>query len=838
MGRQAYRNRLALGRSPYEPPDPPVGPAADASGRVHRRVSAVHADGYVQHYDERGHPINPDSKSFGRELRRAKNDILSTMGIVVSEDRSTGAPNEQQKIDMIAAENDYGLIMATFDQVAVFLSSWWTSSLTGRIQAFKSYTNVPLLGIISRERSSLGVMGFYFSGIPAWAVSTCLSICRHQPLDRIVASLQNKHLNDDPWSRLVRASLNIFHSAARGTLLVLALQTYVYSLLQSLHLVQPYSLPGIQFLFPIGNLASMHFPSLPTELSFKTIINFALGLSKTPSLLVYLYVYLRPIIEIRIYRLIRRRLPKPILADELSIKVAFENDLIDWMVPTLGRRSEEENRRSSLSLTEDVMYELSSLRDWILSLVRLRPRREPKAKASSPVRDRRIDPLRLNMAELQTELSSSHYRSHSPQEETLRPTASPEELALQDHAEPAQSGSSGLNVYTHGHGQDANYNENRVLSSEDDPISLSPAELSTGFSLEAATLGRPTTIPSAADSSNPSADTHRAFEQPQSRLNSRSDTLLSRQSSPATSPPTSPRVRASLIHQNSDVVTMQLEVLGNRNAHNQSPQNPRTANEIDRSDYNGAPADRRSIQDFLDNLLANQGQSLATLAGSEAVDSDGLSNMTAALSPETGDGASTIPLHDQDHGQHTLDEQPTHDTPATQPVSTLANILADSVEGPSQDDNLEPTSDADALHAGASDGELPPPLVDALASEEMTADASSVPHRVTILSCHPVDSLASHLASIVTTALFIPLESYYLRSLASSYLSSVGSPRRSDVRSLGAWGGGGSSSDIMAYMGKMALMVGLQAAVNASVWGVISGAAIRIGKRFCGWGKL
>ncbi|KAH1423860.1 hypothetical protein KXV31_000097 [Aspergillus fumigatus] len=554
MGRQAYRNRLALGRSPYEPPEPPVGAAADASGRVHRRTSAIHADGYVQHYDERGHPINPDSKNFGRELRRAKNDILSTMGIVVSDDRNASAPNEQQTIDTIAAENDYGLIMATFDQVAVFLSSWWTSSLTGRIQ-----------------------------------------------------------------------------------------------------------------------------------------------------------------------------------------------------------------------------------------------------------------------------------------EEISRPTASPEELALQDHAEAAQSGSSGLNVSTQGHGQDADYNENRVLSGEDDPISQSPAELSTGFSLEAATLRGPTTIPSAVISSNPPVDTHPPFEQAQSRLNSRSDTLLSRQSSPATSPPTSPRVRASLIHQNSDVVTMQLEVLGNRNTRNPSPQHPRTANEIDRSDYNGAPADRRSIQDFLDNLLANQGQSLATVAGSEAVDSDGLSNMTTALSPETGDGSSSIPLHDQDHSQRTLDEQPTHGTPATQPVTTIANILPDSVEEPS---NLEPTSDADVLHAHVSNGELPPPLVDALVSGDMPADPSSVPHRVTILSCHPVDSLASHLASIITTALFIPLESYYLRSLASSYLSSVGSPRRSDVRPLGAWGGGGSSSDIMAYVGKMALMVGLQAALNASVWGVISGAAIRIGKRFCGWGNL
>ena len=32
------------------------------------------------------------------ELRRAKNDILSTMGIVVSEDTNRG-PNDQEKVD-------------------------------------------------------------------------------------------------------------------------------------------------------------------------------------------------------------------------------------------------------------------------------------------------------------------------------------------------------------------------------------------------------------------------------------------------------------------------------------------------------------------------------------------------------------------------------------------------------------------------------------------------------------------------------------------------------------------------------------------------------------------
>lgn len=108
-----------------------MGPSAAAQARS----SLISADGYVQQYDERGHPINPASRTFGRELRRAKNDILSTMGIVVSgEDGSLGTSKEKQKVNLIATENDYGLVMATLDQVFMFLGSWWTTSLGGRIQ--------------------------------------------------------------------------------------------------------------------------------------------------------------------------------------------------------------------------------------------------------------------------------------------------------------------------------------------------------------------------------------------------------------------------------------------------------------------------------------------------------------------------------------------------------------------------------------------------------------------------------------------------------------------------------------------------------------------------------
>jgi hypothetical protein len=97
----------------------------------------------MQQYDARGHHVNPESKALGRELRRAKNDILSTMGIVVSgEDRNANTSNEEQKMNQIATENDFGLVITTLDQLFVFFSTWWSSSLTGRILVRSAYNTI------------------------------------------------------------------------------------------------------------------------------------------------------------------------------------------------------------------------------------------------------------------------------------------------------------------------------------------------------------------------------------------------------------------------------------------------------------------------------------------------------------------------------------------------------------------------------------------------------------------------------------------------------------------------------------------------------------------------
>jgi len=66
------------------------------------------------------------------------------------------------------------------------------------------------------ERDSIGVAGFYFAGIPTWTVSTCLSICRHHPLERLVVFLQSLLTQYSPnefCTKIIRASFTTVHYA-------------------------------------------------------------------------------------------------------------------------------------------------------------------------------------------------------------------------------------------------------------------------------------------------------------------------------------------------------------------------------------------------------------------------------------------------------------------------------------------------------------------------------------------------------------------------------------------------------------------------------------------------
>ncbi|KAJ5812158.1 hypothetical protein N7474_008459 [Penicillium riverlandense] len=866
MGRQAYLNRLALGRSPYDAPD--YG-AVDPSSTV-RRVSSIHADDYMQQYDHRGHPVNPESKVLGRGLRRAKNDILSTMGIVVSgEDRQTRIPNEQQKINQIATENDFGLVMTTLDQLFVFFGTWWTTSLTARILTYRRYTHAALLDVIRSERGSTGVVGFYFAGIPAWAVSSGFTFARETPLKRTFTSVRDYLMaktGDGSLSPVVRSVFGVAYTAARTSVLMFSVEAYMYSLLQSLSLVAPNSVPSLRLFIPFGAESLIQLPPLPTEFTFQSIGASLTGLLTSPAVLVLIYAYyLRPELEERLYRLIRRRLPKPTLADELSVRVAFEENLIEWVVPTLGRRSEEEIQRAKLTFLQDVQCELAAFRGWVFSWFGLRSRHAPDQQTIEPARDDRIESLRNSIETLQNELEGAQSRNHTaergPDELLERNLAATPFSHVVDITQPDLLGAAQAlqsDVVT------TTLAMNQVLTNEN-RMSQSPGEMSSDYFSEMATLGQASAL---STSSNPHdhlthQDTQHGEGTAMDRQNSRSNTLFSHPSSPDTSPPTSPRVRASLIHQSSDIITMQLELLGNRNrnAQNQTRDQDHLTVRPSTDDPSRPPSttvDRRSIAEFLDALISSQHHTTlspqhAVVHQSIAADSGALTDVVAEPDPPMPETQPPHPLPDA-----AVTDHPALESTADVPVpSTTPNLLPDGVEEPNDDDEDEshthpPPAPGPDLHQNPDIVELDslmdqPPLTSATTlpfPSQSFLNPSSMAHRVTLLSAHPIDSLASHLAALLSVILLSPLESLSLRSLAHSYLgsahrsSSSSAIQLADLHPLGLWFGATSWSDAFAYTGRLVLMRGMQAALRAGVWGFLVGSTMRIGRSFCGWGKL
>ena len=127
MGRQPYATVLALGLSPYQPPDP-----VEAQDFIRRQTSRTRQtrNYHVQQYDERAHPQNLQTKAIARQLRRAHNEVLYTIGVV-------GKKEDKQKIKELYEENTNGSFLHSLDAMFIYAGGWWLNSLSVRFQVCK-----------------------------------------------------------------------------------------------------------------------------------------------------------------------------------------------------------------------------------------------------------------------------------------------------------------------------------------------------------------------------------------------------------------------------------------------------------------------------------------------------------------------------------------------------------------------------------------------------------------------------------------------------------------------------------------------------------------------------
>lgn len=92
-------------------------------------------DGYIQQYNERGHPEFRASRAAARELRRAKNDVLSTVGVVYKmAEPARSKKNDGKLVKLAQSENEAGFILSSVDNLAMFCSLRWLTCLRMRVQ--------------------------------------------------------------------------------------------------------------------------------------------------------------------------------------------------------------------------------------------------------------------------------------------------------------------------------------------------------------------------------------------------------------------------------------------------------------------------------------------------------------------------------------------------------------------------------------------------------------------------------------------------------------------------------------------------------------------------------
>lgn len=122
------------GRSPYGPP------LRDDNGNL---LFGPHthdddASGYVQQFDDRGHPRSQDSDMQNRRLRRAQNEILKLAGVVRSKhdppkvDEWKGLSDDDRK-QLFVEENEYIKATRFFDHVFLDLSTSWVDAFRFRL---------------------------------------------------------------------------------------------------------------------------------------------------------------------------------------------------------------------------------------------------------------------------------------------------------------------------------------------------------------------------------------------------------------------------------------------------------------------------------------------------------------------------------------------------------------------------------------------------------------------------------------------------------------------------------------------------------------------------------
>lgn len=893
MGRQASAVVCALGRSPYERPNP-----TEAQEYVTRQAAWVreHSGLYIQLYDERGHPQNPTIKSSSKQMRKAQNDVLYSVGVV-------GKNENRKRLNDVTEENGNGLLAAAFDSVSTVLSACWIDSLRVRYQTFETYSFFPLTRIIQTERNRLGFLSFHFAGLPYWVVGSLLDN-RHSRLVQgaveVIKMYQPVFARNQEQQDRLRQYVEAFCQIGDYVFFTFAVPFQLFAVLQALQIIPSDALIPLRAFIPFHPESLFGFPPLPTSAAIPDFVKYSYSLLTSPFVFALAYEAVQNQIQGLLFRCIRQIVPKPENPDQVSMQAAIDSELDPSDIPGLSQLDSTRTNEITRAIFDDVRKQHIEIVQWFQRLrnrwsTRIQSRTDPAPMDEAEISQSGGSPV-SRTSTLQAHISSTRNESRTGQPRgssidihlgsVLYASAPDDERAGRPSAPP-------LNVTANSSGM--NSRADMVPTVDNPSHALEPAPATTDRDrLEAVNLLL----------ASPSAN---ELGQSRSRVH-----FTSLDGSPLSTPPTSPTLRASLLQRDTGWVTLQLEItpsnprrsplqdlsdmyfqarstiiLLGRTRHQLLSYNGFTSNNLnhaidhidqvtrwihlyERGVFSGAPPEH--LQEILTNF-ADQRNLFAAIARNAVEDA-------VFYTASEGNGPPEITTMTEVEVQRFESEIAEYLRPLShiprmaQPVSTETTMEPE----PDSDtalDRLEsifaappiqiPQNTTTSLTPAHEDLDVRPSTADTLPFQHNVGNPH---HRVTTLSNYPADALASHITTVLTSAFLLPLQSLYLRSIASYYLSrapsfsTINSPMLNHlttqnshgilvpiVRPLGSWLGLNSISattrtssshwnTMFNYSSTLLLLLGLEQLTLHCVWRVATALIVRFGKDVCGWGKL
>lgn len=148
MGREVYLNKIAFGRSAFIPTQSATESAVytqleSSQSEIPQRYWEATANNYLQLYDERGNPINPRAREYGKKLRSAQNDVLASVGVV----QRRAAPEDglpgsyQERMELLEDEDGIGHFLSLTSKFTEEMCTWWIRSIRARVMVCYLYTS-------------------------------------------------------------------------------------------------------------------------------------------------------------------------------------------------------------------------------------------------------------------------------------------------------------------------------------------------------------------------------------------------------------------------------------------------------------------------------------------------------------------------------------------------------------------------------------------------------------------------------------------------------------------------------------------------------------------------